>query len=204
MKIAMIVALDEKNTIGANDTVPWPHLTEDLQNFARRTKGRPCIMGRKTAETIETQMAALAAKKGIRDPAPTLLPGRANIIISRNPNIRHKYNFPTQHGAYPNTFAVASINEALLRAKEYLGEQEYAMVIGGGEIYRLFLCLAHELWFTVVHGIYPGDTTFPFINEDEWISRQGIEYAATRERPGFHFIDYERIPAPPMKATYAA
>jgi len=66
MKLALIVAMDQKGVIGLNNALPW-RLSSDLKNFKSITMGKPIIMGRKTWESIGK-----------------LLPGRENIVITRN------------------------------------------------------------------------------------------------------------------------
>jgi len=66
MKISIIVAMDQKGTIGRGNVLPW-HLSSDLKNFKKLTMGKPIIMGRKTYESIGKP-----------------LEGRKNIIVTRN------------------------------------------------------------------------------------------------------------------------
>lgn len=66
--ISLLVAMDQKRTIGKNNDLPW-HLPADLAYFKRVTMGHPIVMGRKTHESIGRA-----------------LPGRPNIIITRDKN----------------------------------------------------------------------------------------------------------------------
>src|SRR3954452_4793201 len=66
--ISFVVAMDENRVIGKNNQLPW-HLPEDLKFFKRVTMGHPIAMGRKTHESIGR-----------------VLPGRENIVITRNPS----------------------------------------------------------------------------------------------------------------------
>ena len=66
-KLTLVVAVARNRVIGLNNALPW-HLPNDLQFFKRTTIGKPIIMGRKTYESIGRP-----------------LPGRLNIVISRNP-----------------------------------------------------------------------------------------------------------------------
>ena len=69
--LTIIVAADDHNGIGINNTLPW-HLPEDLAHFKRLTSGHAIIMGRKTFESIGRP-----------------LPNRRNIVISRNAEWQH-------------------------------------------------------------------------------------------------------------------
>ena len=66
MFLSHLVAADENNIIGGNNTLPW-HLPNDLKYFKNRTWGMPVIMGRKTYESVDKP-----------------LPGRRNIVITSN------------------------------------------------------------------------------------------------------------------------
>ena len=53
--------------IGRDGQLPW-HIPEDLQHFKKVTMGHPIVMGRKTYDSIGKP-----------------LPGRHNIVVTRNP-----------------------------------------------------------------------------------------------------------------------
>ena len=67
MRIALVVAMAENRVIGVDGGLPW-HLSSDLKYFKRVTMGKPIVMGRRTFESIGRP-----------------LPGRDNIVITRNP-----------------------------------------------------------------------------------------------------------------------
>jgi dihydrofolate reductase len=50
--LTAIAAIAANGTIGLNGTMPWPKLPEDMRNFKAITMGHPCIMGRKTYDSI--------------------------------------------------------------------------------------------------------------------------------------------------------
>jgi dihydrofolate reductase len=64
--LTIIVAADQDNGIGIDNTLPW-RLPEDLAHFKRLTTGHAIIMGRKTFDSIGRP-----------------LPNRRNIVITRN------------------------------------------------------------------------------------------------------------------------
>ena len=68
MKISLIVAHSKNQVIGKNNQLPW-HLPADLQYFKKITLGKSIVMGRKTFDSIGKA-----------------LPGRRNIVISRDKN----------------------------------------------------------------------------------------------------------------------
>jgi len=69
MIVSIIAAMDSNRLIGNNNQLPW-HLPADFAHFKAVTMGKPIIMGRKTYESIGKP-----------------LPGRTNIVLSRNPDL---------------------------------------------------------------------------------------------------------------------
>ncbi|MBR0037789.1 MAG: dihydrofolate reductase [Bacteroidales bacterium] len=149
----IIVAASENNAIGNKGAMPW-HLGADLKYFKKTTMGHAIIMGRKTFESIGRP-----------------LPGRRNIIISRNPDFQVSDEVLTKMGM-SNLKAVeegkpqasieiyASLEEALKQAPED------AFVIGGGQIYNQAWPLATHYYITRVHtSIEAYDTTIPPVPE---------------------------------------
>jgi dihydrofolate reductase len=68
--IVLIAALDPKNGIGINGTLPW-HIKDDLKLFKERTLNHAIVMGRKTYESIGKP-----------------LPKRTNYVVSRNKSFK--------------------------------------------------------------------------------------------------------------------
>src|SRR6185295_11979563 len=66
-RIALVVAMADKGVIGKGGTLPW-RLPEDMKWFREVTMGKPCIMGRKTWESLPKKP----------------LPGRINIVVTRD------------------------------------------------------------------------------------------------------------------------
>jgi dihydrofolate reductase len=87
------------------------------------------------------------------------LPGRQNIVITSQ-----------QDYSAEGCDVVASVDQALTVAA---GAAEI-MIIGGGEIYQLFLPQADRIYMTRVDVIVEGDTVFTDINPADWqeISRE--------------------------------
>jgi len=139
MRISMIVAAAQNNAIGLDNRLLW-HLPNDLKFFKNATWALPVIMGRKTLE-------ALSGKP---------LNGRMNIVITRQVDFA-KEGFLVAH----------DIQEALQICKE--ANYREVNVIGGGEIYRQYLPLAHRLLITRVEVELTGDAYFPEIPVDDWV-----------------------------------
>lgn len=137
--ISLIVAAADNDVIGRDNAMPW-HIPEDFRHFKEVTMGKPCIMGRKTFESI---LASLGRP----------LPGRVNIIVSRK-NFQHE-----------GALTCRDLDEAIDQATK-TGATEIC-VIGGAQIYALALPLADRVYLTRVHQMPEGDAKFPVLN-DGW------------------------------------
>jgi len=160
MKLSLIVAMASNRTIGIDKKMPW-HLSADLQHFKKVTMGCPIIMGRKTFEAIGRP-----------------LPGRDNIIISRNTD-------------YQQTGCL--IFNDLEKALEHCKAEDQVFVIGGATLYNATLAHADSLYITQIHQDFSGDTWFPEINTTEWqeCEREDIT-DDSRVNFNYSFICYNR------------
>ncbi len=141
--------------IGVNGRIPW-HLPGELQHFKRVTMGKPIVMGRKTWESIGRA-----------------LPGRQNIVISRNPEFQA-----------PGCDVCASLEQAVTMAR---GDE--VMVIGGGELYRLALPLASRMILTLVDCDSEADTWFPDWDHSEWSLLWQRSVAADQKNPHAYRVE---------------
>jgi dihydrofolate reductase len=133
--LSLVVAASENDVIGRDNALPW-HLPADLKHFKAITMGKPIVMGRRTYDSIGRP-----------------LPGRLNIVISRNRALR-----------IAGVEVVGSLDEALARA----GDAPEVAVIGGAELFRSALPLARRIYFTRVHGKVAGETKFPALDLRQW------------------------------------
>ena len=123
----IIVAVARNNVIGFNSKMPW-HLPAELQYFKRITMGKPIIMGRKTFDSIGRP-----------------LPGRRNIVVTRNRNWQHDG---------------AEVAHSLDEAIAMTGEAD-AFVIGGATLYEEAIKCATKIYLTSIDAHVEGDTFFP-------------------------------------------
>ncbi|MEQ1635404.1 MAG: dihydrofolate reductase [Methylococcales bacterium] len=151
MKISLIVAMDSNRAIGLNNQLPW-HLSADLKRFKQLTLGNPILMGRKTHESIGRP-----------------LPGRVNIIISRDPDY---------HAIGCEVFN----NSAA--ALDYCRSYAELFVIGGSSLYASMLPCADFIYLTAIHQAFEGDTFFPEIPCEQW---QAIERMDIDDDPSVPF-----------------
>ncbi len=141
MTISIIVAVAENGVIGNSNEIPW-YIPEDFKYFKEKTMGKPCIMGRKTYESI-------LAKLG------KALPGRTSIVISRS---------GYTHEA---CLSASSLSEAIDLAQKESPDEIF--IIGGAQIYQQALdeSLIDTIYLTRVHQYPDGDAFFPELS-DEW------------------------------------
>nr|AIA18932.1 Dihydrofolate reductase [uncultured bacterium] len=133
-RISAIAALGHNLAIGKGNELLW-HIPEDLKRFKALTLGHPVVMGRKTFESI----AAMLGKP---------LPGRPNIVITRDPTWR-----------YEGVHVAHTVEDALALAKEL--DQEEIFVIGGAQIYEAALPHTDRLYLTLIDDTKEGDAYFP-------------------------------------------
>ncbi len=106
---------------------------------------------------------------------PGLLPGRRHIVLTRDA------------GWSADGAEVATTVEAVL---SLAGEGEVA-VVGGAEVYRLFMPLAERVELTEVHGDFDGDTMMPPLGP-EWRETAREEHPADGARPAHAFVTLYR------------
>lgn len=139
MELSLIVAMDSLGGIGINNSLPWRgKVPSDMQRFVKLTSGHTIIMGRKTFESFGGR----------------LLPNRRHIIVSRNTNF-----------SFLGTETCAS-REAVMEAVKENSDEVF--VIGGTEIYELFLPLVSKLYITVIQHQFAADAYFPELSSNEW------------------------------------
>jgi len=141
MILSIISAIANNNEIGQKNALLWD-LPIDMKHFRETTSGHPVIMGQKTFESIGRP-----------------LPKRRNIILTLDKNFKAE-----------NIEIVYSIDELEKLLNETLGDEEEAFIIGGGQIYKLFIDKADRLYITHVDASFPeADTFFPEIDSNHWL-----------------------------------
>ena len=148
MLISLIAAAATNNAIGFNNQLLW-HLPNDLRFFKNTTWAMPVVMGRKTFESLGSRP----------------LPGRLNIIITRQPNWESA-----------GTVTVHSVHDAILLAKSH--DYKELFIAGGGEIYQSALSVANKIYLTRVHTEREADTFFPVFDTSEWQLKTSMDFGA--------------------------
>lgn len=132
MKLSIVVAAALDNAIGKNNDLLWK-LPADMRYFKNLTWGMPIIMGRKTFESMRSKP----------------LPGRINIIITREPD---KIEVKDQ------MVLVGSLADAIGAARQT--DCKEAFIIGGGEVYRQSLDLVDTIYMTRVEAQFSDADTY--------------------------------------------
>ncbi len=140
------------------------HLPNDLKHFKNITWGMPVIMGRKTFDSLGKPLG-----------------GRKNIVITRQADWQAE-----------GAIAVRNMEDALFLAKET--DAKEAMVIGGGEIFKMIFDKAKRIYLTRVEAEPEADTFFPAVNPEQWrlVSQKNHE-ADEKNSFNYSFQIWERI-----------
>jgi dihydrofolate reductase len=163
MPIALIAAMSQNRVLGKDNQLVW-HLPKDMRFFKTKTMGYPVVMGRKTFESFGSA-----------------LPGRTNIIITRNPAYRAE-----------GAIVVTSLEAALAEAARH--HPDTIFVAGGAEIYRQALPVADTMYLTHIHAAFEGDAFFPEFSESEWqpVARESVPADEKHAYP-FDFVTWKRV-----------
>lgn len=141
MDISLIAAIGKNNELGMAGDLIW-RLPGDMKFFKNTTMGHPIVMGRKTFESL-----------------PKVLPGRKNIVISRNTEIKNQ-----------EIELYKSIKDFLLAYNTFDDE---VFIIGGASIYKEFIDIANKLYLTEIDAIEPkADVYFPSFEKQQWDKKQ--------------------------------
>jgi dihydrofolate reductase len=67
------------------------------------------------------------------------------------------------------------------------------MVIGGAEIYRLFLPHADRIELTEVHDGFEGDAAIGYPDPADWREVARADHGAQDGRPSYSFVTFRRV-----------
>jgi dihydrofolate reductase len=139
-------------------------LPNDMKYFKNITWGMPVIMGRKTFESLGKALT-----------------GRKNIVITR----QHAWKAD-------GVVVVKNFEDALFVAKET--DAKEAMIIGGGEIFKMAFEKAKRIYITRVKAEPDGDTFFPVIDPKVWrLVNKKDHDADEKNEYAYSFQVWERI-----------
>ncbi len=155
-----IVAVDQDWGIGKEGQLLC-HLSGDLKYFKEKTIGKRILLGRKTLSTF---------------PGGRPLPGRENIILSRNPDF-----------SCPGSVVCHAKEEVLALGQDII-------ICGGASVYEEFLPQTQCVYVTKIEASLGADRFFTDLDqhpdfylaweEENWREEEGLRY---------RFTKYERI-----------
>ena len=153
--------MGKNRAIGLDGRMPW-HLPAELQHFKKATMGKAIVMGRKTWQAIGRP-----------------LPGRQNIVVSRNPDFHAE-----------GVGLAASLEDAV-----DISESDEVMVIGGGQLYALALPLAQRMVLTLIDIEPEADTWFPEWDDKDWSQTSEIHFPiGDKNKLAYRVIELNRVP----------
>jgi dihydrofolate reductase len=171
MLISLIFAQSTNGVIGHENKLPW-HLPEDLAHFKALTQGQSVVMGRKTWDSLP--------------PAFRPLPGRLNLVLSANPDLQLE-----------GAIVVNTPQQAIKRAQVHAQTQTTPnpnptlWVIGGAQIYALFMPLASKIEVTEIELKPAGDAFAPEI-DDSWQETSRSRHQSVKGL-SYSFVSYQKI-----------
>jgi len=159
--LTLIAAVARNGAIGRGGDLLWRE-GADQRHFRALTMGHPVVMGRKTWDSLPPRFRPL--------------PGRRNIVVSRQPALR-----------LDGAEAFGSLDEALAQ----MSGEPRAFVIGGGELYAAALPRADTLELTEIDADLEGDTFFPTWPREAFVEAAREAHHAA-DGTAFAFVTYRR------------
>jgi len=157
-RLHCIIAESKNNVIGINGDLPWK-IKEDLKNFRKLTIDSIVIMGRKTYES-------LPVKK---------LDQRINVVLTRS----------GENKKIDDELYFCDIEECVKICEEH--EDRKIFVIGGSEIYTMFLDDYKKIYMTKIDKELEGDTYNPITDEYLEQNYDLIEESEEKESNGLFY-----------------
>ena len=132
--ITLIVAVSQDGAIGARNELLW-HIPQDLKRFRKFTIGKNIVMGRKTFDSIISILGRP-------------LDSRHHIVLSRSQDQQYRHESVSYIDDYQSILDRSA--------------QEEMCIIGGAQIYAIFLPFVERMLVTKVFRSYPeADAFFP-------------------------------------------
>jgi dihydrofolate reductase len=150
--LVLVVAVADNDVIGQDGRLPW-RLKSEMKRFRALTWGQPIVVGRRTYLSFSKQP----------------LPGRTNIVVSRDPNF-------AAAGAVVAVSLAAALEVA--RGDALRRGVDTIVVAGGADIYAQTIARADRMVLTRVHLEPNGDAKFPAVDPSVWKEVQRTDYVA--------------------------
>jgi dihydrofolate reductase len=159
----LIIAVSQNNIIGNNNKLLW-NIPEDLKRFYNLTKNNIIVMGRKTFESIGKP-----------------LKNRINIVITNNTSYLSSENlFFTTFENFNNL--IKNIND-----------NKKIFIIGGEQIYYLFLSKCSIINITKIYKDFNGDCQFNLNLENYKLVEESELNYSENETCNYQYLIYNLI-----------
>jgi dihydrofolate reductase len=168
--ISYIVATDKKGAIGKDNLIPW-RIRSDLVLLKQLTLGNVVILGRKTYDSMVQYY----------DKSGRPMPGNLYVVVTRDTSYAPQRD---------NAVAAHSSDDAIKQATHTGGD---VFVIGGSQIYELFMPHADRIYLTEVDIIVDGDAFFSF-DKSKWHETSRTHHEKSdRDEYDFDTVVFDRI-----------
>ena len=141
MRLHIVAAFDDDMNMGLDGKLPWK-LKDDIKHLKKITYNNIIVMGKKTYDSIGKPFK-----------------NRINVVFTSDKNIQSNEKI--------GLYFVTNIHEYYMLLPKIKANRNI-YVIGGRQIYKMFLPYADELIFTHVKGQFNGDIKFPGIDFNRW------------------------------------
>ncbi len=101
---------------------------------------------------ITTGHTVIMGRKTYQSLPNGALPNRRNIVLSKSLN------------SLPDAIVVNTLDELM----KLVSEEDENFIIGGAQIYELFLPMTEKIYLTRIHARLDADTFFPRVNWENW------------------------------------
>lgn len=157
----MIVCVSRNWGIGKDNQLLF-HIPEDHKQFKALTTGKVVIMGHNTLKSL---------------PGGKPLPNRANIVLSRNPNL-----------VVEGATVCNSVQDVLIEVSGLPHSDVF--IIGGEAIYKIFLPYCRRALITRVDAVPEADAFFPdLLEHPQWKIRQESDFMEY-EGLSYQYVEY--------------
>ena len=163
MTINLIAAIGRNGELGANGKLVW-HNRDDKRRFKQLTNDNVVIVGKRTFDG---------------DLGGHSLANRINIVLTSS-----ALNYDVNADDFGKLYYVNNPATALQLARSF---KKDVFVIGGSQIYNIFLPHVEKMYITHVDQEFPEADTYFHIPIPEW----EIEKSVVKD--GYSYVDYKEI-----------
>jgi dihydrofolate reductase len=159
--VSAILAISDNNAVGYNNSLPWPHISDDMRWFKRTTDGHVIVMGRSTWSSL-----------GIIKP----LKNRLNVVVSST--------LIQLDGAQVIN---NEVNDQILKLERDNPGKEI-FIIGGAKLWLSTWPIITKFYVTRIRNKYDGDV---FLDVDIMLEGTKLIYNEYMQKEGQPTLDFQ-------------